>query len=153
MAAKEMSQSQYFLFRTLIKKFGKLNVWVYQKTNGRLFNKLAGSEICILTMTGAKSGVTRTTPLMYVPYKEGVILVASLGGAPKNPVWFNNVVANPKIEIQYKDKNMSLVARQVYGEERDNLWPICVKYYNPYESYQRRTGREIPLFVCEPAPH
>ncbi|MBL4866501.1 MAG: nitroreductase family deazaflavin-dependent oxidoreductase [Pseudomonadales bacterium] len=151
MTAKEMNKSQYFLVRHLIKYFAKVNVWVYQKTNGRIMNKMSGSEICLITMTGAKSGEKRTLPLMYVPYKEGVVIVASLGGAPKNPVWFNNVVAHPQIDVQYHDKKMKLVARQVYGEERANVWPTCVKYYKPYESYQRRTNREIPLFVCEPA--
>jgi len=150
MATKAMSSLEYFLVRKIIKYFAKLNVWVYRISNGRLLNKFAGSEICLLTMTGAKSGEKRITPLMYVPYNEGVVLVASLGGAPKNPVWYHNVVANPQVEVQYRDKKMDLIARRVYDEERAVIWPICVDYYKPYADYQKRTDREIPLFVCEP---
>ncbi|HBD10797.1 MAG TPA: nitroreductase family deazaflavin-dependent oxidoreductase, partial [Porticoccaceae bacterium] len=74
--------------------------------------KLNGYDVCLVTMTGAKTGKQRVIPLMYVPYNEGVIIVASQGGAPRNPVWFNNLVAHPDIEVQYKNKKMKLRARR-----------------------------------------
>ena len=113
-------------------------------------NKLEGDPICLVTMKGAKTGKTRTTPLMYVPYENGVILVASQGGAPRHPVWFYNLVAHPDITVEQGDQKMNLRARQVFGEEKAALWPICVEHYEPYETYRQRTDREIPVFVCEP---
>lgn len=113
-------------------------------------NKLGGYYICIVTMTGAKSGKHRTIPLMYVPYKDGVLLVASQGGSPKNPTWFYNLVAHPHIQVEQGGRKMSLVARRLSPEEKAELWPTCVKYYAPYETYQKRTQRDIPVFLCEP---
>ena len=109
-----------------------------------------GLPVCLITMKGAKSGMTRTIPLMYVPYKEGVIIVASQGGAPKSPVWYKNLLANPDIEAQYRSKKMKLRARQVDDAEKAAVWPTCVKHYPPFEDYQARTDRNIPVFVCEP---
>jgi len=104
----------------------------------------------LVTMTGAKSGKSRTVPLMYVPYKEGVIIVASQGGSPRSPVWTRNLIANPDIVVQYKSKLMNLRARQVDDAEKALVWPICVEHYPEYEDYQKRTDRKIPVFVCEP---
>ncbi len=133
-----------------LKVFSSLNEKVYRWTSGRLMGKLAGYDVCLVTMTGAKSGKKRITPLMYVPYQDGVILVASQGGAPKNPVWYNNLVAHPDIEVQYKSKKMKLRARQVDAEEKARVWPVCCEYYPDYALYQERSARDIPVFVCEP---
>ncbi len=133
-----------------LKVFSSLNEKVYRWSNGRLMGKLAGYDVCLVTMTGAKSGKKRIMPLMYVPYQDGVILVASQGGAPKNPVWYNNLVAHPDIEVQYKSKKMKLRARQVDAEEKARVWPICCEYYPDYALYQERSARDIPVFVCEP---
>ncbi len=133
-----------------LKVFSSLNEKVYRWSNGRLMGKLAGYDVCLVTMTGAKSGKKRVTPLMYVPYQDGVILVASQGGAPKNPVWYNNLIAHPDIEVQYKSKKMELRARLVDAEEKARVWPICCEYYPDYALYQQRSARDIPVFVCEP---
>ena len=136
--------------RWILKAFTRLNVWVYELSGGRLMNKLAGDEICLVSMTGAKSGKKRTIPLMYVPHGDKVILVASLGGAPKNPVWYHNLVAHPDITVNEGGKRRELRARRVDAEEKARLWPICVEHYAPYETYQQRTTRDIPVFICEP---
>ena len=136
--------------RSILKIFTLINVWVYRLSNGRWMNKLGGYYICIVTMTGAKSGKRRTIPLMYVPYKDGVILVASQGGSPKNPTWYHNVIAHPHIQVEQGGRKMALVARMVSSAEKTELWPTCVKYYAPYETYQKRTQRDIPVFLCEP---
>lgn len=120
-------------------------------TGGRAFNRMAGHECCFVTMTGAKSGRRITVPLMYVPFGEGVLLVASLGGAPRNPVWFGNIVRNPDIVVRYRSgKPMHLVARLAEPGEKHALWPLCDASYPPYADYRQRTTRDIPIFVCEP---
>ena len=112
--------------------------------------KFQGRPVVLITMKGAKSGAKRTIPLMYVPYGDGVIIVASQGGAPKSPVWYANLLANPDIEAQYKGQKMQLRARQVDDDEKAQVWPTCVEHYPPFADYQSRTDRNIPVFVCEP---
>ena len=87
---------------------------------------------------------------MYVPCGDGVLLVASQGGAPKHPVWYHNLVAHPDIDVEYRGREMKLRARLATAEERPSLWPICDRHYAPYADYRARTDREIPIFVCEP---
>jgi deazaflavin-dependent oxidoreductase (nitroreductase family) len=86
---------------------------------------------------------------MYVPHDRGVILVASQGGAPKHPVWYYNLIKNPDVEITQGGQTRKLTARRVSDEEKAELWPTCVKHYPPYEQYQKRTDRNIPVFICE----
>src|SRR5438067_5624791 len=136
--------------RWLMKLFSRTHVFLNRVTGGRAFNTLGGDEVCFVTMTGAKSGRAITTPLMYVPYGEGVLLVASLGGAPKNPVWYYNIVKNPDIEVRYRGRKMALRARLATAEEKPSLWPLCDARYAPYADYRARTTRDIPIFVCEP---
>lgn len=135
--------------RWLLKIFTRINVIVYKLSGGRLMNAFSGMPICLVEMTGAKSGRKRTIPLMYVPHDKAVILVASLGGAPKNPVWYKNLVAHPNVKITQGGDVRSLTARQVDDAEKAELWPICCKYYPPYQDYQDRTPRNIPVFLCE----
>ena len=135
--------------RWVLKLFTRVNVIVYKLSGGRLMNRLAGMPILLVEMKGARSGKRRTIPLMYVPFGEGVILVASLGGAPRHPTWFYNLVANPEIEVREGGRLMKLRARRVDADEKAKLWPICCEHYPPYESYQRRTERDIPVFDCQ----
>jgi deazaflavin-dependent oxidoreductase (nitroreductase family) len=86
---------------------------------------------------------------MYVPHGEDYVLVGSQGGAPKNPVWYNNLIKHPAVEITYGGVTKKLTARQVDEAEKAGLWPTCVKHYPPYEDYQQRTDKNIPVFVCE----
>lgn len=136
--------------RWLMKTATRVHVFLNRLTGGRYFNTLAGDEVCFVTMTGAKSGRTITIPLMYVPYRDGVILVASQGGAPKNPVWYNNLVKHPDIEVRHRGDHMKLRARLASLDEKPALWPICDEHYAPFEEYRARTTREIPMFICEP---
>ncbi len=150
MAETEMTDDEFKQLRKFIKPYSKLNVFMYKLTGGRILGKLAGRPVMLVTMTGAKTGKKRTVPLMYVPYKEGVILVGSQGGAPKSPVWVKSVQQNPDITVQYKSKIMELRARQVDDAEKAEVWPVCVEHYHEYDDYQNRTERNIPVFVCEP---
>ena len=150
MAENPMSEKEFKTLRTFIKPYSKLNVLLYKLTGGRILGTLTGRPVMLVTMTGAKSGKERTIPLMYVPYKDGVIVVASQGGAPKTPLWYNNLVKNPDVVVQYKSTKMNLRARQVDDAEKAAVWPTCVEHYAEYDDYQKRTDRNIPVFVCEP---
>ena len=136
--------------RTFIRLFSALNVALYRMSAGRIMGKFGGRSICLVTMRGARSGRTITRPLMHVPYGDGVILVASLGGAPSNPVWYHNLVANPDIDVQVGADKRSLRARLASAEEKAEVWPRCVESYPDYQTYQDRTERDIPVFICEP---
>lgn len=136
--------------RWAIKAMTRTHVFLHRLSGGRWFNKLGGDDVCFVTMKGAKSGRTLTIPLMYVPYREGVLLVASMGGAPKNPVWYNNLVKYPEISVTHRGRRMTLRARLATAQEKPGLWPICDEHYAPYADYRKRTNRDIPIFVCEP---
>ena len=138
--------------RWAVRLFTRLHVLLSRASGGRLLNSIGGDEICFLTMKGAKSGRSSTIPLMYVPHRDGVLLVASLGGAPKHPVWYYNVVAHPDITVTHRGRAMRLRARLATPAEKPALWPICDQHYAPYADYRKRTSRDIPIFVCEPAP-
>jgi deazaflavin-dependent oxidoreductase (nitroreductase family) len=137
--------------RWIIKAWTRLHVFLNGITGGRLFNSLGGDDVCFVTMKRAKSGSTTTIPLMYVPYRSGVLLVASLGGAPRNPAWYHNLAKHPEIEVTHRGRRMKLRARLATPEEKPELWPICDQHYAPYADYRKRTTRDIPIFVCEPA--
>ena len=137
--------------RWLVKAMTRTHVFLNQLSGGLLFNQLMGDDVCFVTMKGARSGRTLTLPLMYVPYRDGVLLVASLGGAPQNPAWYHNLVKHPLIEVRHRGRRMKLRARLARPEEKPALWPICDRHYAPYADYRKRTTRDIPIFVCEPA--
>jgi deazaflavin-dependent oxidoreductase (nitroreductase family) len=136
--------------RFILKLFTRVHVLLNRLSGGRALNTLGGDDVCFVTMTGAKSGRRLTIPLMYVPYEKGVLLVASQGGAPKNPVWYHNLVAHPDIEVRHRTNAMNLRARLARPDEKGALWPICDAHYAPYADYRARTTRDIPIFVCEP---
>ncbi len=136
--------------RWLMKTFSRTHVFLNRISLGRAFNKLGGDEVCFVTMTGAKSGRRITMPLMFVPFEKGVLLVASLGGAPKNPLWYYNIVAHPDIEVRHRGQRMRLHARLATAAEKPALWPICDASYAPYADYRARTNRDIPIFICAP---
>lgn len=137
--------------RWALKLMTRTHVFLHRLSGGRWFNRLAGDEVCFVTMRGAKSGREITIPLMYVPYRDGVLLVGSQGGAPKDPVWVRNLLKHPDIEVRHRQRVMRLRARLARPEERPELWPVCDRHYAPYAEYRQRTTREIPIFVCESA--
>ncbi len=137
--------------RWVLKLVSRTHNFLNRITGGRAFNTLGGDEVCFVRMTGAKSGRKITMPLMYVPYRDGVLLVASQGGAPKNPIWYNNIAKNPDIEVSHRGRRMKLRARLAAPEEKPELWPVCDAAYAPFVDYRARTDRDIPIFVCEPS--
>jgi deazaflavin-dependent oxidoreductase (nitroreductase family) len=110
----------------------------------------SGLPVVVLTMTGAKSGLVRKVPLMRVEHDGVYAAVASLGGAPKHPVWYHNLLANPNVELRDGTTVIQTVAREITGDEKALWWERCVAAYPSYADYQAKTDREIPVFLLEP---
>lgn len=109
-----------------------------------------GMPCIIVTHTGNKSGGIRKIPLMRVKVDESYVLVGSMGGQPKNPVWVYNLRADPRVEIRDATEVTAMTAREVTDEaERARLWEACVQAFPPYEEYKAKTTRKIPVFVAE----
>lgn len=129
--------------------FAKIDRWVMTKTHGRV--QLApGQPVCLLHTTGARSGQPRTTPLLYTPRGDQVIVVASKGGAPSPPAWYHNVCAHPDIEVEIRGKRRPMRARELAGDERRSTWAYVNDHYDGYELYERDSGRVLPVIVLEP---
>jgi F420H(2)-dependent quinone reductase len=124
-------------------------VELYESSNGAEGNDLRGMPVIILTTKGAKSGKIRKIPLMRVEHNGTYAAVASLGGAPKNPVWYFNVVADPRVELRDGAQVWDMKAREIAGEEKAAWWERCVAAYPDYADYQKNTEREIPVFLLE----
>jgi deazaflavin-dependent oxidoreductase (nitroreductase family) len=110
-----------------------------------------GLPVVIVTNLGARTGKVRKTPLMRVEHDGRYAAVASQGGSPKHPVWYYNLKAHPRVELQDGPMRQEMVARELAGSERDQWWERAVAAYPPYAEYQTRTTRQIPVFVLEPA--
>ncbi|MFJ9025729.1 nitroreductase family deazaflavin-dependent oxidoreductase [Streptomyces sp. NPDC102259] len=125
----------------------------YERSGGTEATTLGdtGMPVILLTTRGAKSGKLRKTPLMRVEHDGRYALVASLGGAPKHPVWYFNVKADPQVELQDGPRKQDMTAREVTGTEKAEWWERAVAAYPPYADYQEKTDREIPVFVVEAA--
>ncbi len=106
-----------------------------------------GMPVVLLTTKGNKSGKLRKSPLMRVEHDGEYAIVASLGGAPKHPVWYHNVKAEPLVELQDGTEKHDYVAREVTGDEKAVWWERSVAAYPDYADYQKKTDREIPVFV------
>lgn len=111
---------------------------------------IRGRAVILMTTRGAKTGKLRLVPLMRVEHDGSYAAVASLGGAPKHPVWYHNVRAEPHVELQDGTVTRDYKAREVTGEEKALWWERAVAAFPDYAAYQRRTEREIPVFVLEP---
>lgn len=111
---------------------------------------MKGMPVVLLTTVGAKTGKLRKTPLMRVEHDGQYAIVASLGGAPKNPVWYHNVVKNPRVELQDGTVTGDYDAREVFGDEKAQWWERAVAAYPDYADYQQKTERPIPVFVLTP---
>jgi F420H(2)-dependent quinone reductase len=108
-----------------------------------------GLPVVIVTNRGAKTGVVRKTPLMRVEHEGSYVAVASKGGAPKNPLWYYNLLADPHVEVQDGPDKWEMVARELSGAERAVWWERAVAAFPPYAEYQQRTDRLIPVFLLE----
>jgi deazaflavin-dependent oxidoreductase (nitroreductase family) len=124
----------------------------YESSGGEKGNTLldTGWPIIIVTSRGNKTGKIRKNPVMRVEHGGEYAIVASKGGAPSNPTWFNNLVADPAVKIQDGPEPFDAVVRLVEGDEKEIWWRRAVEAYPPYAEYQTRTDRQIPVFVAAP---
>lgn len=120
---------------------------LFESTDGEQGGDLRGMPIIVMTSVGAKSGKLRKTPLMRVEHDGEYAVVASLGGAPNNPVWYHNLKKNPHVELQDGDVKRDYIAREVEGDEKAIWWERSVAAYPDYADYQKKTTRQIPVFV------
>ncbi len=126
------------------------NAELYMQSGGTQGTEMKGKPVILLTTVGAKSGKLRKTPLMRVTHDGEYAVVASLGGAPKNPVWYYNIAAHPRVELQDGTVHGDYEAREVFGDEKALWWQRAVEVWPDYAEYQRNTDREIPVFVLTP---
>jgi F420H(2)-dependent quinone reductase len=122
----------------------------YEQSGGAEAADLRGRPVIVLTSVGAKTGKLRKTALMRVEHDGVYAVVASLGGAPKHPVWYHNLKANPHVELQDGAVRRDYLAREVSGDEKAVWWARAVAAWPDYEKYQTRTDRVIPVFVLDP---
>ena len=125
----------------------RASTWQSGGTEG---TELKGRPVILLTTIGAKTGKIRKTPLMRVEHDGEYAVVASLGGAPKNPVWYYNVKAHPHVELQDGTVTGDYEAREVFGDEKAAWWERAVAAWPDYADYQKKTDRQIPVFVLTP---
>ncbi|MEU7011900.1 nitroreductase family deazaflavin-dependent oxidoreductase [Streptomyces sp. NPDC046332] len=130
-------------------KWVRNQVELYESSGGTKGTTMRGLPVVLVTSVGARSGKLRKTPLMRVEHEGAYALVASNGGALKHPVWFHNLVAFPQIELRDGQELWDMKARLVTGEERQAWWERAVDAFPDYADYQRKTDREIPVFVVE----
>ncbi len=124
----------------------------YETSGGTRATTIVGKPVVIVTSVGAKTGRLRKNPVMRVEHEGAYAAVASLGGAPRHPVWYWNLLAHPLVELQDGPVKGDFVARLVEGEQKARWWERAVQAYPEYEAYQAKTDREIPVFVLDGAP-
>src|SRR5271165_4611801 len=122
----------------------------YMESGGTDGTDLQGKPVILLTTVGAKTGKLRKTPLMRVEHDGQYAVVASMGGAPKHPVWYLNLLADPHVTLQDGDRVMDLQARTASAAERAEWWPHATEAWPPYDEYQAKTEREIPIVLFDP---
>ncbi|GIH17671.1 nitroreductase [Rugosimonospora africana] len=123
----------------------------YESSGGTRGTDLRGTPVIVVTNRGAKTGKIRKTPLMRVEHEGRYGLVASQGGSPEHPRWYYNLIADPNVEVQDGPTRARMVTRELSGPERDAWWERAVAAYPDYADYQKKTTRQIPVFIAEPA--
>lgn len=138
-------------FWTLWRGLTKLHTGIYRLSRGRIGGTSQGAPVLLLDHVGRKSGKERTNPLICTEDGDDLIVIASKGGIEKHPAWYLNLMANPETDVWWRGRKRRVRAREASGEERERLWQKMVGVYAPYADYQRRTDRQIPVIVLEPA--
>jgi F420H(2)-dependent quinone reductase len=135
----------------VLRWFASAHAVAYRTTGGLFGHRFPGAPpMLLLDHVGARSGVRRTTPLAYTAEGDDLVVVASKGGHSRHPAWYHNLRAHPETTVRVGREVRPVRARVATPAERERLWPLAVRTYSPYETYQRRAGREIPLVILEP---
>jgi deazaflavin-dependent oxidoreductase (nitroreductase family) len=130
--------------------FGDEHVRVYRETDGEVGHIWRrGAKILLLTTRGRRTGEPRTAPLIYENAGDAFVVVASKGGADEHPGWYRNLLADPEVEVQVLGDVFRATARTTAGAERERLWRLAALQWPPYDEYQTRTDREIPVVVLD----
>ncbi len=129
--------------------FGQEHVKRYIETDGEDGHDWQGTTVAILTTKGRKSGQPRSTPLIYQPYGDAYLVVASKGGADEHPLWYLNLQAEPEVEFQIKGDRFTARARTATAEERPDMWRTMAATWPAYDEYATKTDRQIPVVVIE----
>ncbi|KAB8184565.1 nitroreductase family deazaflavin-dependent oxidoreductase [Microbispora catharanthi] len=129
--------------------FGQEHVKRYIETDGEEGHDWQGTTVAILTTKGRKSGRLRSTPLIYQPYGDAYLVIASKGGADEHPLWYLNLQAEPEVEFQIKGDRFKARARTATSEERPDMWRTMAATWPAYDEYATKTDREIPVVVIE----
>jgi deazaflavin-dependent oxidoreductase (nitroreductase family) len=132
-----------------IKVFWAIHLRLYQWTSGRVGNMLRGLPVLLLTTKGKKTGQPRTKALMYLPYNDNFVVIASNLGKDDHPAWWYNLQAEPKASVQIKSEHFSVNAREAQEDEREAIWQALAEKTSDYEQYRSWTSRRIPLVILE----
>jgi deazaflavin-dependent oxidoreductase (nitroreductase family) len=147
-----MSQTRYVRWipsAPMIKRIGKIHTFLYVVTRGVIGGRLDGLDVLLLSTIGKRSGRVRRVPLPYFRSGTRYLVVASYGGNAKNPAWLDNLVANPRVDVQLGGRRWTTDARLAQGEERERLWSEVTREFPRYGVYQTKTERKIPIVVID----
>jgi deazaflavin-dependent oxidoreductase (nitroreductase family) len=130
-------------------EFNRAIIDEFRANGGKVGGPFEGAPVLLLTSTGAKSGERRTTPLMYMPDGDRMVIFASKGGAPTNPAWYHNLRANPGATVEVGNETVDVNAVITAGEDREGLFVRQAERYPQFADYQEKTSREIPVIALE----
>lgn len=133
-----------------VRRWSALHVFLYRMTGGQLGRRLVDNDMLLLTTKGHSSSEDHTVPLLYLRDGTNLVVIASYGGRPRNPAWYENLVFEPRVTVQVNARRAEMLARTASPEERSSWWPRIVEAYDGYSTYQSRTDREIPVVLLEP---
>ena len=136
--------------RLTLRVMGAVHNFLYQLTGGKVGGRMGKAPVLLLTVRRRKTGKQRTTPLLYGRDGDDLVVIASVGGAPKHPAWYLNLQGQ-EADVQIGRERRRVRARDAEGDERERLWAEMVAIYAPYASYQQKTSRRIPVVVLERA--
>jgi deazaflavin-dependent oxidoreductase (nitroreductase family) len=132
-------------------EFNRAIIEEFRANGGKVGGSFEGAPVLLLTSTGARTGERRTTPLMYMPDGERMVIFASKGGAPTNPAWYHNLRANPSATVEVGADTVDVDAAVTSGEERERLFKHQAELYPQFAEYAEKTTREIPVLALSPA--
>ncbi len=148
---KPFTPRQEKIGSVVIKVLSHLNTWIYRASGGRFGARMPGGQpVLLLTTIGRKSGQPQTAPLLYLKEGDAYVVVASKGGMSHHPLWFKNLEANPRVEVEVGSDKLAMTARHATADEKAVLWPKLVALYPSYADYQARTPRDIPVVLLTP---
>ena len=122
----------------------------FRANGGKVGGQFEGAPLLLLHTTGAKSGQARVNPMMYQADGDNYAVFASKAGAPTNPDWYHNLLANPRASVEVGDSTVNVIAKVAEGDDRERLWSRQKELYPGFADYEAKTTREIPVIVLEP---